>query len=242
MVVVVVVVSRSLEELSWTYLVIGKALDAVPRRCPLARRGITNASLGSSTRRPVMGERASWQALLDRIEAEPDPAIKANLQMVARHVVAEVAGDLPALMATLVPDPAYRIWGGSESIGPRGGAQVRAHYENLIATGKNRLEYHIERIVADTASVVTEGEFRFAYPGSVISAERTLDGEPVVPEGWYLVAYRCLVVWPIDASGLISGEELYTGEHPRVIKRLGADEMPHLGPASRSVAVESRTA
>jgi hypothetical protein len=34
-----------------------------------------------------------WQLLLDRIESETDPVRRANLEMVARHVVEEVAGN-----------------------------------------------------------------------------------------------------------------------------------------------------
>jgi hypothetical protein len=59
-----------------------------------------------------------WQLLLDRIESETDPVRRANLEVIARHVVEEVAGNMPALMATLVPDPHYSVWGASDSVGP----------------------------------------------------------------------------------------------------------------------------
>ena len=60
-----------------------------------------------------------------------------------------------------------------------------------------------------------------------------IGGLQTVADRWYLVAYQCLVVWPIAEDGLIAGEEVYTGEHPRVLKALAAGEMTNLGPVNR---------
>jgi hypothetical protein len=174
-------------------------------------------------------ESAGLQPLLDRIVAEADPRLRSNLQVVARHVVAEIAGDIDVLMATLVDEPVYGIWGSSGSVGPVGARQVREHYEQLVASGKNRLEYHLSRVVVDADAVVTDGEFRFAYRGDDV--ETATAGVDV--DAWYLVAYQCLVVWPIAADGRIAGEEIYTGERPRIVRALGPGELPHLGPVSR---------
>jgi len=96
--------------------------------------------------------------------------------------------------------------------GARGStAGSREHYEQLVASGKNRLEYHLSRVVVDADAVVTDGEFRFAYRGDDV--ETATAGVDV--DAWYLVAYQCLVVWPIAADGRIAGEEIYTGERPR---------------------------
>jgi hypothetical protein len=194
----------------------------------VASRSAVRPAVGSTVMQQV-----SWQMLADRIEQATDPVLMANLQIVAKHVVAEVAGDIPELMSTLVAEPVYRIWGTSESVGPRGRDQVEAHYRRLVASGKNRLEYHIGRVVVDQHSVVTEGEFRFAYQGSDLTRTSGIDTGLVDADGWYLVAYQCLVVWPIADHGLIAGEEIYTGEHPRVIKQLVAGEMSNLGPVLR---------
>src|SRR5262249_35064577 len=88
-----------------------------------------------------------WQPLLDRIAAERNPKTKANMQIVARHVVEEVAGNMPALMATLVPDPQYSVWGASDSTGPSGYDAVVDWYHRLQAGGRNRLDYVIHRVV-----------------------------------------------------------------------------------------------
>jgi hypothetical protein len=174
----------------------------------------------------------SWRLLADRLETETDPRRRANLAVVARHVAEEVRGNVPALMTTLVPEPVYRIWGASASTGPRGHAEVVAHYEAMLPSGKNRLEFEVTRVVVDDDTVVTEGIFRHAYRGSTVAGR--LGGSAAVdPDTWYVVEYQCLVVWPISADGLIEGEEIYAGEPPRIVRALQPGECPHLGPVRR---------
>ena len=173
-----------------------------------------------------------WQPLVAAIAAETDPRRRANLETVLSHVAAEVAGDLDRLMATLTPEPVYRIWGASTSPGPQGQAEVREHYRAMFASGKNRLDFVITRVVADRSAVVTEGRFRFAYPGSVLAGSAS-DGEPIRPDRWYLTEYQCLVVWPIGPDGLITGEEIYAGEKPQPLRELEDGEFLELGPPAR---------
>jgi hypothetical protein len=171
--------------------------------------------------------------LAQAIAAATDPVIRRNLQQVAEHVDAEVAGDLDRLMATLVSEPVYHIWGASKSVGPQGFDEVCANYQNLIRSGKNRLAYDVTRVVASPRCVVTEGHFRFAYPGAVLSAATLPTGESILAEDWYLVEYKCVVLWPMDDHGQILGEELYAGETPRVIRHLEDGELTNLGPHDR---------
>ncbi|MBA4857491.1 nuclear transport factor 2 family protein [Nocardia farcinica] len=175
-----------------------------------------------------------WQPLLDRMTAEPDPRRRANLEVVARHVVEEVAGNLPALMATLVPEPEYTVWGASDSTGPSGHDQVVQWYRRLQAAGRNRLDYRIVRVVADENCVVTEGDFQYAIAGRDLDATRTEAGEDVRPDDYHLVSHRATVLWPISPDGLIEGEHIYSGERHRVLRRLAPGELPHLGPAHRA--------
>jgi hypothetical protein len=173
------------------------------------------------------------QALLEALEHEADPVRRSNLEVVARHIDREVAGDVEGILGTLVAEPVYTISGASTSRGPQGAAEVRAFYEDLVATGKNRFEFRIDRVVADTRTVVTEGEFRFAYPGRWLPGRLLDDGTPAADDGWYLVAYRAVVLWPVADSGLIEGEDIYAGEAPRILRRLASGELPHLGPPGR---------
>lgn len=121
--------------------------------------------------------RASWSLLAERVAHERDARRRANLEVVARHVEAEVRGDLDALMATLVPEPRYEIWGGSSSVGPKGREEVVAHYQAMFDSGKSRLEYEVTRVVVDDDSVVTEGVFRHAYTGSALAGKVVPAGE-----------------------------------------------------------------
>ncbi|MGQ4615549.1 nuclear transport factor 2 family protein [Nocardia sp. R7R-8] len=175
-----------------------------------------------------------WQPLLDRIAAERDPRRRANLEVVARHVAEEVAGNMPALMATLVPEPEYTVWGASDSTGPSGYDQVVRWYRRLQSAGRNRLDYRIVRVVVDENCVVTEGDFQYAIAGRDLDVTRTESGEDVRPDDYHLVSHRATVLWPISPDRLIEGEHIYSGERHRVLRRLAPGELPHLGPADRA--------
>ncbi|NKQ54288.1 nuclear transport factor 2 family protein [Amycolatopsis sp. K13G38] len=175
----------------------------------------------------------SWRLLAERAAAEADPRRRANLEVVARHVREEVRGDVPALMETLVAQPHYEVWGASGSAGPKGADEVRAFYEAAIEIGKNRLEFEISRIVVDQDTVVTEGVFRHAYTGELLARRGFATAVDVDLDAWYLVEYQALIVWPIDANGLIEGEQMYAGERPRIVSKLAPGESDHLGPPGR---------
>jgi hypothetical protein len=174
----------------------------------------------------------SWQSLVDRIAAEPDPAVRANLEAVAHHVVAEVAGDLPVLMATLVDEPVYRFTGVIGQFDIVGRDAVEAMYEHSIGVGDNRLEFAIACVVADSETVVTEGIFRQAFSGARLV--QLVAESDVEREAWYLVEMEALIVWPIGENRLIRGERVFFGEQPRILKRLEDGELPHLGPVGRT--------
>src|SRR5690606_7006672 len=144
----------------------------------------------------------------------------------------EVRGDVGALMKTLVPEPVYEIWGASDSAGPKGYDEVEAFYEASIAIGKNRLEFEISAVLVEHGLVATEGIFRHAYDGELLT-RRGFAAADVEHDAWYLVEYRALILWPIDANGLIEGERMYVGEKPRIVRRLEPGECDHLGPVDR---------
>ncbi|MFC9556311.1 nuclear transport factor 2 family protein [Rhodococcus sp. NPDC056960] len=183
---------------------------------------------------PLSPEAAkTWRLLADRAAAEQNPRLRANMEIVARHVEAEVRGDIPALMATLVPEPRYQVWGASTSVGPQGYDEVAEFYRAAIRIGKNRLEFEIGRVVVDRDTVLTEGVFRHAYSGAMLTA-RGYEGLQDDSSAWFLVEYQALIVWPISAEGLILGEDMYAGEAPRIVRRLDAGELDHLGPVDRT--------
>ncbi|NMH98220.1 nuclear transport factor 2 family protein [Pseudonocardia acidicola] len=170
---------------------------------------------------------ASWDLLTTRAAEEPDPRRRAHLQTVLRHLVVEVAGDLDATMATLVPEPDYRVWGATDHDGPKGQEAVRTMYQASFAKGKNRLEFAIDRVMVDDEAVVTEGVFRHAYRGAALVADGV--ARDLEPEARYLVEYRALVVWVMTPDSLVMGEDTYKAEPTRLVRRLGPGELPHLG-------------
>jgi hypothetical protein len=183
---------------------------------------------------PLSAEAArTWQLLAVRVTEESNPRVKVNLEMVARHVEAEVRGDIPALMSTLTAEPTYSFVGATDSVGPEGYEAVVGHYESLVATGKNRLEFEVTRVVADERTVITEGVFRHAYTGQMLLGRRFTGDVELDPAAWYLAEYQALVVWRMAPDGLIEGEDIYTAEPPRVVDRLAPGDRPHLGPVDR---------
>lgn len=165
----------------------------------------------------------TWLALEARMEKETHPRVRANLEAVRNHMRAEIRGEHGPLMETLTAEPRYHMWGTPTEAGPKGRENVSAFYENMIASGGNRFQFDVRRIVADEGSVVTEGVMRSSMPGAVLKASgvETVDGEPVTDDGEYVAEWQILTVWPFDADGKIIGEDIYFGSPPmdRVGKR-----------------------
>lgn len=172
---------------------------------------------------------STWQLLSDRLASESDPVLRRNLDVVARHVVAEVAGDLEALAATLVDRPRYTFWGGDRPRHLTGMDEVHSFYEDGLRSGKNRLSFDITRVLVDQNTVVTEGTFRHVLRGEELPGRTMPDGTSLDAQTRYLTAYQALVVWPITTDGLIAGEEIYLGEPHQVQRAVLAGELPHLG-------------
>lgn len=169
-----------------------------------------------------------WQPLLDALEAATDEREKHALALVAEHVVAEVEGDIERVLATLVPNPVYRFWGvGTNRSVLDGPDKVRGFYDVLVGTGKHRLDYVLDRVVANASTVVTEGVIHHVLDGADLLGRVTT---PVEAGRWYHVTYQSLIVWPIDdATGLLTGEEVYLGEEHTVVREIAPEELPHLG-------------
>jgi hypothetical protein len=171
----------------------------------------------------------SWLLLSERAASEPDPARRAFVELVLRHIESEVAGDLDTTMATLSDDPDYRVWGVTDHGGPRGRAAVREMYDRQVRIGKNRLEFEVERVLVDDDAVVTEGIFRHAYHGARLVADGLAAAGEVEPDERYLVDYRALIVWVKGPDGLIAREDTYKGTPTRLRRRLEPGELTHLG-------------
>jgi len=183
----------------------------------------------------VVEEQArSWRMLSDRSASETDERLRSNLEVVARHVEAEVGGDIPALMTTLVPEPEYEFLTDSAVTTASGFEAVQSLYERAVKNGRNRREFEIWLVLADRDHVVTEGALRQVMLGQLIDEFGIEYEEEPVPDAWYLTEARILIVWAITPECLISGERVYFAQKERILRRVKHDECLHMGPEPRS--------
>ena len=156
----------------------------------------------------VIDQNLSWSKVEDRLAVETDPLLRRNLEQLLLHMKAEASGDVDALMSTVADHASYTAFGAPPANSPGGKAAVRKFYEDFIASGATRLQFAIDRLVVDRHCIVTEGLMRIAYPGARLAVFGiTVDDA----DAFYLYEAHMCVLWPIDADGLFTGEDSYTG-------------------------------
>lgn len=107
-------------------------------------------------------------------------------------------------------------------MGPKTTEGVRAYYTAFVESGANTLVFEIDRLAVDDDLVMTEGWMKMIYPGA---AAQQIGVDVDDPEGDYLLLFRQLINWPIDADGLILGEDAYqTG--PVSVTKLNREDLP----------------
>jgi ketosteroid isomerase-like protein len=149
----------------------------------------------------------TWRMLEERLAREQNPRLRRNLETILTHMKAEAGGDLEALMATVAEKAEYHAHGSPDPLfSPRGKDAVRQFYSAYVASGAHHLEFDVDRLAVDEDCVLTEGTMRIAYPGSLL----TMLGYDVDDhDAYYLYETRMAVVWPMDADGLVLGEDTY---------------------------------
>ena len=155
----------------------------------------------------------TWRLVEQRLASESDPKLRRNLELVLAHMKAEARADLAAVVATLCDKPRYVTHSTPDEpmLNPEGSKDaVLAFYDmTIVQTGAHRLELDCDRVIVDEHSVFTEGVMKMAYPGRTLQA---MGIEVDDPDAYYLGTTRMGIVWPVDeASGLLLGEETYTG-------------------------------
>jgi len=156
----------------------------------------------------VIDPSRTWAPLEQRLAVTTDERHRAALEVVIEHMKGEAAPDLEQVMGTLSAEPDYHFWMGGQDVGPKTTEGVRTYYTNFMETRTGVLEFAIDRLVVDDDCVVTEGDMKQLYPGAMTAV---LGVEVDDPDADYLVVYRQLLVWPIGASGKITGEDSYFG-------------------------------
>ena len=155
----------------------------------------------------VIDQHVTWRKVEERLASETDPILRRKLELLLRHMQAEAVLDLDSLMTTVSERARYQNFGPDGTFGPVGKPAVRQFYEDFAASGAQKLQLDIDRLIVDRDTILTEGVMRMAYPGRTLAARGIavddLDAD-------YLFETRMAVVWPIDEHGLFVGEDTYT--------------------------------
>ena len=148
-------------------------------------------------------------APLDQKIAETsNPRHRALLQNFREHLLAEIAGDVDAIMKTQHPEPQYHFYGaGVGDTGPKGGAEVRQFYENIMAQGYNKLRYDIDRFIVDDRGLFHEGMMHIVFPADAI---RAMGIEVADDAPHYVYSYRQSAIFHYDEDGVCTGEDTYS--------------------------------
>ncbi|WP_067666788.1 nuclear transport factor 2 family protein [Nocardia miyunensis] len=171
---------------------------------------------------PIIDPTKSWEPLEERLSRTTDERHRQVLSIVLEHMKAEAVPDVDRLMATLAPHPEYHFWYGNADNGPKTTEGVRAYYEAFAASNANHLVFEIDRLAVDNDLVMTEGWMKMIYPGA---AAQAIGVEVDDPNGDYLLVFRQVINWPIDADGLIIAEDAYSTSPTSVIK-LSLEDLP----------------
>ncbi len=159
-----------------------------------------------------------------------DPRHLAILENFKEHLLAEIAGDVDAIMATQCAEPRYHFYGaGTGDTGPKGQQEVRAFYENIFEQGYNKLRYDTDRFIVQDHALFHEGDMHIVFPGRALVAM----GIPVDDEdAHYVYSYRQAAVFHYDADGVCTGEDTYSDGTltPDRIRKLTEAEVATLPP------------
>ena len=155
----------------------------------------------------IIDQHRTWKKVEERLATETDPVLRRNLETLLQHMKAEAALDMDKLMATVSEHARYQNFaqGGD---GPVGKAAVQAFYENFAASGAEKLQHDLDRLVVDKHCILTEGVMRMAWPGAALSAMGIEVDDPAAD---YLYEARMAILWPLDEDGLFIGEDSYVG-------------------------------
>lgn len=156
----------------------------------------------------TVDSRHNWRHIDQLLEAETDEWRRHMLLQLKEHVQAECGGALEPLLETMADEPAFHIWSATEDNGPKGAKGLKEFYAGLIASGSNRFEYAVERIVIGDDTLVTEGELYTPFSGEQLTA---MGLEGFERTKYYATKGRTVTFWPFERStGKIIGEDIYS--------------------------------
>jgi hypothetical protein len=159
-----------------------------------------------------------------------DPKHLAILANFKEHLLAEIAGDVAAIMATQSAEPQYHFYGaGVGDTGPKGQQEVRAFYQNIFDQGYNKLRYDTDRFVVQDHALFHEGDMHIVFPGKALGA---MGLEVDDSDAYYVYSYRQAAVFHYDTDGVCTGEDTYSDGplSPDRLRKLTPQEIATLPP------------
>ena len=165
---------------------------------------------------PVIDQKLTYKDIEEKLAKTTNPRHRKMLEKLYQHSRGEVEEDLEAVLGTLAPNPIYRSSSPDPAMNPEGSETVRRFYINeIFGKGRHCLESTKPRILVSDDAIVTEGTVRSVHWGQDLLDTGT---EVDDADGFYLLTYQMLIVWPYDEECRITGEESWS-------RRTGADYM-----------------
>jgi hypothetical protein len=170
----------------------------------------------------IIDQTLTYKDIEEKLAGASNPRHRLMLERLLQHARGEVEEDLEAVLATLAPNPVYKSSIETPGMNPTGMEEVvRFYKEQIFGKGRHCLESTKPRILVSDEAIVTEGQVRSVHWGrDLIDTGTQVDD----PDGFYLLTYRMLIVWPYDEACRITGEESWS-------RRTGADYMRKISEA-----------
>jgi hypothetical protein len=138
----------------------------------------------------------------------PDPHHRAILRNYRRHVLLELAGRWPEILAPdmTVAHPVYRSIMGPQTLVYDGIDEVAGFYRGLADVGMTVSSPLEERVAVADWGLAVESHYLQILPGHALAAQ----GFPVpTPDDVYRFTIRIAMFWPYDENAKLIGERLY---------------------------------
>jgi len=174
---------------------------------------------------PIIDQRLTYLGIGERIGSTSNPRHKLMLGRLYQHARGEVEEDLEAVLATLAPNPVYKVQTQGPEMNPHGLEGVRRFYiEQIFGKGRHIFESANNRIIVADDAIVTEGIVKIVMWGRDLIEQGNLAADD--PDGVYLLTYNSLMVWPYDEEARILGEESWAHYPPDCLRKINPKDAP----------------
>jgi hypothetical protein len=159
--------------------------------------------------RPLRG----IHAINELLGVTENPYHRRLLENFREHAVAEIAGDIERIMATMTQHPIYHAYDNSDAsadsdedfVFVNGRDETRALYEEFIESGRHIHELDTRRLAVSDWGIVGDGYMYMTEQGSSLVAQGVTG---VQGDDTYIAASRFAYFLPYE-QGLMAGEDIY---------------------------------